>query len=302
MVVLVALGCVAYRDPEPRFETPAPDHVTKAASGPTQPSPEEFVTLFTRAVRRIDPTVRVVALDHMRVAGRREGAELPFKQLTLENAWGECRPAPDSCPQLIEHFAHVFLNEDHEAPSLETLRLALTGIEIRRRQPTGPEFELQPFAGDLVSCFVRDSTDAITNVSLSDLAALGLPPNELRERALSNMRQAFGPLRQAPIQGGSPVHAVVTSAGGIASDSYDNARLLLPERWQPLRAVVHGDLVAATPARDEAVFTGTEEPRGIDMLTYLATEMWQREPHPVSPQLARLTDDGWVPYGTPHFE
>lgn len=266
------------------------------AAGPT---PREFVDQFIAEVHRREPDTGVTLLGGMEVELRRPGATPPLPRMNLDNGWAECRPAPEHCPLVIERFASVFLQREPEPLSLDGLRLVLFGRELLVRQEMSAAAWAEPFAGDLVSAFVLDSADAIATLPPEQLEELALPRGQLRARALANMRRAFGPLRHRPFMEGAPVHVIDTSGGGVASDSYDAARLLLPELWAPLLGEVQGELIAAAPARDIALFTGSEDSRGIEGLAYLAREMYHGEPHPVSPQLVRWTPSGWIAFPSP---
>lgn len=259
------------------------------------PTPAALIERFRAQVARLDDTVEVRATGGYSVEGVR-GAE-PFNELTLENASHECATSPATCDDTLATYARVFLGEGiAEGPTPESLRLVLMGRTLMERQAAHAVGWTTPFAGDLVTVYVSDSADAIATLRPEALESLGMGDAELRERALSNMREAFGPIRHELFLPEGRVWKVDTSANGLLSDSYDNARLLLHDEWAPIRELVRGDLIAAAPTRDILLFTGTEEPEGLRGITYLATEMWHGEPHPVSPQLLRFTADGWAPF------
>ncbi len=241
----------------------------------------------------MDPSVQLRSLGGWRVEGRRAGE--PFNEVTLENASHECAAAPASCDDTLATYARVFLGRGLNEPTPESLRLVLMGQTILERQNPDALGWTEPFVGDLRTVFVADSGDAIGTLQPEDVEELGLSESEARERALANMREAFGPIRHELFLPEGRVWKVNTATNGIASDSYDNARLILHDLWAPLRELVRGELVVAAPTRDIVLFTGTEEPQGLRGIGYLATEMWHGEPHPVSPQLVRWTADGWEP-------
>jgi len=291
---LVAVVACGEEPPEPRSSSRAARPSAEPAS-PTYPTTaDELVELFIAEVARRDPSVEVRRLGDMRVQAYRVGEDDPAGEMTLENAWGECRPSPRECQSVVETYASVFLQTEPDPVRIEHVRLVLFGRDVMTRQGSGALAWAEPFAGDFMSAYVLDSPDAILTLRPEQLSELELPAPALRARALTNMRRAFGPLRHGVFSPDGSIHMIETNGNGVASDSYNAARLLLPDLWRPLREVVRGELVAAAPARDIAMFTGTEEPRGIEGLRYLAREMFHGEPHPVSPQLVRWSENGWV--------
>lgn len=297
MALALVVGCGG--EAEPDFErasaSPGTSAPTRGAGVAAPTTPQEFVEQFIAEVQRREPDTGVVPVGGMEVELRRPDATPPFGRMSLDNGWAECRPAPEHCRLVIERFARVFLQREPDPLSLEGVRLVLFGSELLARQNAGAAAWAEPFAGDLVTAFVLDTPDAIATLPPDQLDEFDLSRAELRQRAMANMRRAFGPLRHRLFSPDAPIHLLDTSGAGLASDSYDGARLVLHELWAPLRAEVQGELIAAAPARDVAIFTGTGEPRGPEALRYLAREMFHGEPHPISPQVVRWTTAGWVP-------
>jgi len=295
LLTVVLVGC---GDDEPSFEPRTRGgrgeaSETEAPSAPAAPTQSVLIDRFREQVARTDPAVRLRPVGGWRVEGRREGEV--FNEVNLENASHECATAPASCDDTLATYARVFLGRGLNDPTPENLRLALTGQTILERQIPEALAWTEPFAGDLRTVFVADFGDAIATLRPDDLETMGLDEDAARERALANMRDAFGPIRHELFLPEGRVWKVNTATGGIASDSHDNARLILHELWAPIREQVRGELLVAAPTRDIVLFTGTEEPQGLRGIRYLATEMWHGEPHPVSPQIVRWATDGWEP-------
>lgn len=303
MLLVVTAAVMGCREEEPSFE---PRHrggrgearEAEPPSEPTAPSQSALIDRFREQVARMDPAVRLRPVGGWRVEGRRDGEV--FNEVDLENASHECATAPASCDDTLATYARVFLGRGLNDPTAENLRLALTGQTILERQIPEALAWTKPFAGDLRTVFVADFGDAIATLRPDDLETMGLSEEAARERALANMREAFGPIRHELFLAEGRVWKVNTATNGIASDSHDNARLILHDLWAPIRAQVRGELVVAAPTRDIVLFTGTEEPQGLRGIGYLATEMWHGEPHPVSPQLVRWTAGGWEPLEQPN--
>lgn len=302
LVIVVALSAALAScgdDDEPQAERRARETRSEAETPndpePATPASAELIERFRAQVARLDPSAEVHPTGGFTVEGRRGGE--PFTELTLENASHECAASPQTCDDTLATYARAFVGQGvPEGPTPESLRMVLMGRTLVERQTPHAIGWTTPFAGDLVTVYVADSADMIATLNPESIAELGMSDDALRERALANMREAFGPTRHELFLPEGRVWKVDTSTDGLLSDSYDNARILLHDEWAPLRELVRGDLVAAAPTRDIVLFTGPEEPQGLRGITYLATEMWHGEPHPVSPQLVRWTADGWVPF------
>ncbi|MBX2798539.1 MAG: hypothetical protein KTR31_12735 [Myxococcales bacterium] len=185
--------------------------------------------------------------------------------------------------------------EEEEGPADEAtahLRLYLQGRKAMEGSRAADSVAWsRPFAGDLLLFFAADRSDSIALLSPDDLAAYGDDTATLDAIARRNMEELL-PLRPQPFPQ-RRMWALDTSNGRTRNDNYGAARLVLHEAWRELQQTVEGDLLAAAPARDAVIFTGSEEPDGVKNIQFLAKAMFEGEPHPVSPQVVRWTETGW---------
>ena len=284
---------------EPR---PAP---TAPAAPPTGATATAFTARFLAYVRHAQPDAHVRATGDLEVSAE-GGRTLPLANLTAECA-GEGAAAATQCEQAMERWTRVLLSAVPAPVLPANVRASLFPDTViaseRARAVTGTApFVGQPWVGPLWLVYVADSPDAIATITPADQAHLGLDDRALHDLALANLRHALpedmhGELFSENVPGIYVLHP---------GDSYGAARLILHERWAPLAAEQHGDLLAAGPARDIALYASTASEREVWSLRWLAQEMYKNEPHPMSPALLRWTPAGWelfdantVPVGRP---
>ena len=306
MAVLAALSACD-RAPEPGGGEPpvSPAAPRRAPSAPPAPptgaAASGFTERFLAYVRRTHPEVQVRATGELEVTIE-GGAALPLANLTAECAGAGTGPAATSqCDNAMARWTRVLLDTTHPpaAPTREAVRAALfpastvvtERARARRERPDAPmPFVGRPWVGPIWIAYVLDSPDAIATMTSAEQDQLALDEHGLHDLALENMRRAFPEdMHGEPFAGSAPGLRVLRP-----TDSYGAARLILHERWAPIAREVSGDLLAAGPARDVAIYTGSASPRDVYALRWLAQEMFQHEPHPMSPAVLKWTPEGWT--------
>lgn len=309
VMALVAALCVAacHRSPEPGGDrsaaraaphapstapTPAPDPAPPTGSAATA-----FTERFLAYVRRTHPAAQVRASGDLEVTIE-GGTALPLANLTAECS-GDGAGA--QCERAMERWTRVLLDTTHApAPATrENVRAALFPAAVvlaeraraQRDNPGAPmPFVGRSWVGPLWLAYVIDSPDTIATMTSVSQNELGLDEHALHELALDNMRRAFPQdVHGEPFAETTPGLHVLRPP-----DSYGAARLILHERWAPIAREVSGDLLAAGPARDTALYTGSASERDVHALRWLAQQMFQHEPHPMSPAVLKWTPRGWV--------
>lgn len=215
----------------------------------------------------------------------------------LTNLRAECGSNRNACPTAVASWVQSLVQSARPLRA-EDVRMVVMGERLMREQGLGNFADgTYRLAGDLMWHFVKNTGPSIVSLGPDDLEAAGFEPTSLRVTALANMRRAFGPLRYEEIPGmPARVYAVNTSANGLMTDSYDNARLFLHDEWAAVAAEIPGDVIAAVPDRDTLCFGGTEEPGAVALLQRLVEGGVTSRPHPVSTQLVRWTPAGWEPF------
>jgi len=146
------------------------------------------------------------------------------------------------------------------------------------------------FVGTLWTVYVEDSAESMRMIMDSDLEDLKLDADRLHALAIKNMQREFPKIPYIAID--EMPNTWVVNAG----DSYDAARMVLHEQWNPLAAEVDGELILAVPKRDFAVFTSTASPNAIRALRQFAEQAAQSDAYALTSELFRWTPAGWVVY------
>lgn len=153
--------------------------------------------------------------------------------------------------------------------------------EVQLEFPLPPEEEpvRDPFAGDLYVTYALEVADEAApsgrrheHVARRHCAELGVPPEELRRRAVINLRDLRPDLS---LSWYPDVRAVTVSLGGATGRGTLESGLLLDDGFlEKLAQDVDGDLVVAVPARDVFVASGTGHPDGVDKLRWAVAQVW----------------------------
>jgi hypothetical protein len=152
-------------------------------------------------------------------------------------------------------------------------------IQLEFPLPADEEPIRDPFAGDLYVTYALEIADEglpsgrrHEHVARRHCAEMGVPPGELRRRAVINLRDLRPELS---LSWYPDVRAVTVSLGGTAGRGTLESGLLLDEGFlEKLAQDVDGDLVVAAPARDVFVASGTGHPDGVDKLRWAVAQVW----------------------------
>jgi len=140
--------------------------------------------------------------------------------------------------------------------SSTTFLPVLTVDDDRHGDPAAPV--LDEFAGELAVAYSFGPPWGERLVTWLDLDRLGLSRRVLRETAAGNLRRLLDEGgNEVDVHGGAP--ALTLSFAGPES-----SLLLAVPFCDRLAGLVPGDLVAAVPARDVVVVTGSLSPSGLD--------------------------------------
>lgn len=181
---------------------------------------------------------------------------------------------------------------DPRSSLIVPLMKARVPAEIQLEFPLPPEEEpiRDPFAGDLYVSYALEIADEAApsgrryeHVATRHCAEMGVPPGELRRRAVINLRDLRPELSLSWYPDVRAVTVSLTGAspagsGGPARRGGLESGLLLDEGFlEKLAQDVEGDLVVAAPARDVFVASGTGHPDGVDKLRWAVTQVWAED-------------------------
>jgi hypothetical protein len=170
-------------------------------------------------------------------------------------------------------------------PSIRTrAEIALLLLQVEQDQPTVDGMPFADLAGDLAVTLSIDKPEAIVPVMAHMLERWSVSFDEALAIACDNLRARSRDLfeRISPDLYASPWR-----------DSYDSARLLLPELFGQLR--VPGRLLAMPAAREGLMLTGSDAPHGLAAMAEFARGL-PNGMRPISTTILQWTGAGWAPY------
>jgi uncharacterized protein YtpQ (UPF0354 family) len=145
----------------------------------------------------------------------------------------------------------------------------------------------EPLAGDLLVTYAFDLPNAFALVQPDDLRRLNISREMLRTLAVGNLA---GRVTRLECREPKP-HLRMLTCGG----NFEASLLLFDQLWPQLAQQVDGELVAAVPARDVLVFTGSRSPDGLKALTECVANL-HADPnldHGLSRRLFARKDGAW---------
>jgi uncharacterized protein YtpQ (UPF0354 family) len=138
--------------------------------------------------------------------------------------------------------------------------------------------------GELVVMYAFDLPDCFQFVAQRDCERLGLSGTDLLPLAIANLRRRLPPVQRL----GCP-----PTFGFLAGGNLEASLLLLDEVWDELAPLVPGELVAAVPARDVVVVTGSDSSEGLAIVRSSVERVWVGGDHLLTKQLLVWRDRRW---------
>lgn len=159
-------------------------------------------------------------------------------------------------------------------------------VELSRSE----ELIFEDFLGELMIAYVFDLPSYFQHVNRKDCLDFGIKHDELRALSARNL------LRRRPKPA---VKIGQTGVMFVMDQNLESSLLLVDLVWDQVERPLPGETVAAAPARDVILVTGTEVPGGIESLKRAIDRTWKNS----EPQL-RLTrsllvrrDKSWHIFG-----
>ena len=208
----------------------------------------------------------------------------------LDNLWIQFRNSSGGRIDVVEQHLAALASVAEPQPDLPVARenivpiikdyeyLAL-GNQDSSSKPVVKEY----LAGDIWIVYAVDLPKAIQALTESQMQELHMKAEDLRELALQNLRRILPNIEQ---HGEGPWY--VLTAG-----DYTASLLLVDKIWTQLEDSVEGDVIAAVPARDVLLFTGSRSKEGIEAVRRKTREIHEGGDHVVSQTLLRFTSGKW---------
>jgi hypothetical protein len=227
-----------------------------------------------------------------------DGLDISFagqtRSVGIGSVHAACTQGAASCDAAIHSYAQRAASYMLEtAPLLrDQLRIVVRSrgyLESMRAQMGSSDgFVSEPLVGDLLSVCYRDLPQGRRPIVPSDLTALQLDQPTALSACKSNSHGSLAPL--ASLWNALPEQGIGVIRNGDDVTGYLSA----PEDWRPLAQQL-GGLIVAAPSVDTVLYARGSNPIDIDALATLAAQMQARAPVPVSAQVFRWTEHGWVP-------
>lgn len=236
------------------------------------------------------PGVSVAVLDPY-------GLDLTFagqtRSVGIGSVHAACAQGSANCDAAIHDYAQRAASYMLETAPLsrDQLRIVVRSRSyldnMATRMSSTQSFVLDPLVGDLVSICYRDLPSGRRPISSVDLTALLLDQSAALSICKANSRSALAPL--ATLWNALPQQGIGVIRNGDDVTGY----LVTPEDWQPLAQQL-GGLIVAAPSIETLLYARGSNAIDVDALTTLARQMHGQASVPVSAQVFRWTDRGWV--------
>jgi len=254
---------------------------------------EEFVALVGEKLPK--HAVRIVKELHLRIT-RSDGQE---SDGFLNNAYNHYLLAPDNKAEIAQKYSASFLetggqideptNKDLIVPVMKD-KAWLQDFNRSLKAQAGQnvmENVHEVYNEELVIAYAEDSPKSIRYLTPARFAELKMESKDLRKLACTNLERL---LPTVDIQMDTGVYRI--RAGG----DYDATLLLLDSVWENGKLDVRGEIVAAVPARDFLVVTGTEDADGLRTLRAMAVNIAAKAPYRLSAKLFVRRGGTFVPF------
>lgn len=269
----------------------------RTVAPPDAPTDEQlFQARYIRDLQARLPAleIRVIEALHLEIS-QPGGAPV---QIFLTNAYDQFKTDPDALEALIQ---------GHVSAALETLGSLTACLDVSRIVPVvkdrgwledmsraaatvdvaNHEYVYHALNASLVVVYAEDSPNSIRYLNRTALAAAGLATDDYGPRALRNLQRLL-----PAIEVENAGDLLMLTAGG----SYEASLLLFDWLWDGNGLEVRGDVVAAIPARDLLLITGSKDVQGLRQLREIAASAFDDSPYHLTRELFVRRDGQWLEF------
>lgn len=290
---MAACGSAASRPAEDGSSAATAQPASAARStAPDLSSEQAFTSWTAQRLNAISPQHPVKVAGPLALAGGQNDA----LEIYLDRAWNYCKSGAADCTAMVDDFlnrardALAASGKPRSPPRAEQLRPALRTEDTVQGYSRVAELVAEPFAGDLWILYMVDTPDAASPLSVADLVTLDMTREQVRVRALANLREEMGAL--AP-----RINVVAKDALGFVDPPhyYNSSLLLLASEW-PAVAARFGKLLVSVPSVDVLLYVDAAEPMAAAALAAISVDTLRKAEVPLSPTILIWTDKGFQPY------
>ena len=256
-------------------------------------SPRAFTEAFATAATAAMPTAQVaVAGDlHLETRGVTSGAVTT----DLHNAYQVYLRDPEHLDAIIKRYVALLietvglkgapqpLDRSHIVPVLKTTGW-VQALQRQRKSEPAAQLLTDPFNNELSIVYAEDLPSSIRFLMTRDDVG---DRSTLRQRALANLHRL---LKKIEMRAGANGVFLITAGG-----EYEASLLLADGIWTSGEIKVDGDIVAAVPAKDALIITGSHNAAGLALLHRLGADL-AKGPYALTPALFVYRGGKWVTF------
>lgn len=258
--------------------------------------PGPFTKDFGAALRKAAPGAKVEIVQDLQIKFTTVGG----KEFTffLDNAYGLYKQDPKSKDPVIQKYITAGLDtvEHPDSGVIDRARIVavvkdrgwlqdIRGAIADRSGQKVPESVYESLNDDLIIVYAEDSPNNIRYLTPTNLTELHIQRTELKSLASENLKQVLPKIEREDL-GGGLYHL---SAGG----DYDASLLLLDSVWDDMKPAVSGEIVAALPARDTLLVTGSENQKALAEFKKVVPKIYAESPYHLTSKLFVRRDGKW---------
>jgi uncharacterized protein YtpQ (UPF0354 family) len=259
-------------------------------------SPRAFTDAFAAAAHATMPSAQVVVKGDLTVETRDTGGETTTSD--LHNAYDRYRADPEHVREIIQGYVATLADTVQQSQSKAAIDRSRI-VPILKNQAwidstrkflgalppeKASEPLTEPFNGKLTIVYVEDHTHSMRYLTTRDDVG---DRAKLHNLALANLSHLLGKMEMR----GAADGIWLISAGG----NYEASLLLADGIWSSGQIKVDGDIVAAVPAKDALMVTGSRNTVGVARLRQIAVDL-ARGPYPLSPALFVYHDGKFIEF------
>lgn len=255
-------------------------------------SEDDFTRLYAQAVAASLPNakVQIVGQRHLKLT-LGNGGDI---QAYLDNAWKDASQDAERRPEVCQRYISALAatatasGKEEGLPDTNSIVAVIRDIgflsQFRKFEGTTNAFVTEPLVADIYVAYACDSEKGISYLTEGRRKALGLSVAALRPLALANFHRIIPELQ---VVGAGPVFMLK------ADGNYESSMLLADKLWTDKSTAVQGELVAAVPARDALLFTGSGSADGVKQLRAMVDKIQEGGSHTISKTLLVRRNGKW---------
>ncbi|MDT7896867.1 MAG: DUF1444 family protein [Armatimonadota bacterium] len=215
--------------------------------------------------------------------------------IQLQNIYQACLREPDKREEHLKRFLEgvVAAREQQkvEVPTLKEVRHKIMP-QLKTTEwmtsPTMGQVAFRRWVEPLVITYVIDDGKYMRFIPRDWLEVWGLSINRLHELAIKNLVRFKSKFQMVALSDGQRVKGIVIAKG----DSYDAARLLLPDFYAQVSQLLGREFLVAVPSRDCLMAFCDDDPQFLAGILRQVREDARHDPYPLTDKIFRYTPDG----------